>query len=129
MLAIAEATRWNEYLTELPGELNFEHMQGTLFRHREKDIFLSVHINVLLLVADKQNTDEIFENLSRKLSLKIDGPYGADEPGKLFYLKRQVEVGEDGICVAPNGKYIPKVAELLEITERRERLFPITVLL
>ena len=60
--------------------------------------------------------------------MKIDGPYGVNEPGKMFYLKRQVEIGEDGVFIAPNGKYIPKLAELLEITKRRGKLFPIIAL-
>jgi len=56
--------------------------------------------------------------------LKIDGPYGVNEPGKMFYLKRQVEIGEDGVFIAPNGKYIPKLAELLEITKGRGKAVP-----
>ena len=35
------ATRWNEHLTNLLGELGFVQMQGTLFRHREREIYLS----------------------------------------------------------------------------------------
>ena len=42
----------------------------------------------------------------------------------MFYLKRQVEIGEDGVFIAPNGKYIPKLAELLEITKRRGKTVP-----
>ena len=56
--------------------------------------------------------------------MKIDGPYGVNEPGKMFYLKRQVEIGEDWVFIAPNGKYIPKLAELLEITKRRGKAVP-----
>ena len=118
------ATQGNEHLTNLLNDLNFEHMQGTLFRHRERDIFLSAHIDDLLLIASKEDTEEIYGKLSKQLSLKIDGPYGIEEPGKLFYLKRQVEVCENGIFIAPNSKYIPKLAELLGITERRGKTVP-----
>jgi hypothetical protein len=118
------ATRWNEHLTSLLGELNLEHMQGTLFRHRERDIFLSAHIEDLLLIANEVDTKEIFKKLSRQLTLKIHDPYGVNEPGKLFYLKRQVEIGENAIFIAPNGKYIPKLAELLEIREAGESCSP-----
>ena len=59
------ATRWNEHLTNLLGEPNFGHMHGTLFRHRERDIFLSAHIDDPLLIANKENTEEIFEKLSK----------------------------------------------------------------
>eukprot|EP00435_Cladocopium_sp_Y103_P026788 s4238_g6.t1 len=118
------ATRWNDHLTQILGELNFSHMHGTLFRHREREIFISAHIDDLLLVASRADTEEIYGKLSQKLTLKKDGPYGADEPGRLFYLKRQVDIGEDGIYIAPNAKYIPKLVELLEITERRGKSVP-----
>eukprot|EP00435_Cladocopium_sp_Y103_P023304 s2901_g5.t1 len=76
------ATRWNEHLTSLLAELNFVNMQGTLFRHREKEVYLSVHID------------------------------------------EQIDIGEDGVDIAPNTKYIPKLAELLEITDRRGKSVP-----
>lgn len=64
------ATRWNEHLTNLLGELNFGHMHGTLFRHRERDIFLSAHIDDPLLIANKENTEEIFEKLSKIIAFE-----------------------------------------------------------
>eukprot|EP00435_Cladocopium_sp_Y103_P025443 s995_g6.t1 len=118
------ATRWNEHLTQLLEELGFVQMQGTLFRYRDRDIFLSAHIDDLLLVGSKEDAQEIFEKLSKQLSLKIDGPYGVNEPGRLFYLKRQIDIGEEGIFISPNAKYIPKLAELLGITERRGKPVP-----
>lgn len=59
------ATRWNEHLTNLLGELNFGHMHGTFFRHRERDIFLSAHIDDPLLIAK-----EIFEKLSKLIDFE-----------------------------------------------------------
>ena len=35
-----------------------------------------------------------------------------------------MDVGEDGIYISPNAKYIPKLAELLGITERRGKSVP-----
>ena len=34
-------------------------MQGTLLRHRERDVFLTAHIDDLLLVGSKEDTEEI----------------------------------------------------------------------
>ena len=118
------ATRWNDHLTQLLEELNFTHMQGTIFRHREREIFISAHIDDLFLVANKEDTEKIFNKLSEKLTLKKDGPFGTAEPGRLFHLKRQIDVGEDGIYISPNAKYIPKLAEILEITGRRGKSVP-----
>ena len=118
------ATRWNDHLTKLLEELNFEHMQGTIFRHQERDIFISAHIDDLLLIGNRADSEEIYEKLSKKLTLKKDGPFGTEDPGRLFYLKRQVDIGEDGIYISPNAKYIPKLAELLGITERRGKSVP-----
>eukprot|EP00435_Cladocopium_sp_Y103_P052070 s1981_g16.t1 len=58
--------RWNEYLTQLLDELKFENIQGTVFRHREREIYLSDHIDDLLLVANRANTEEIYTKLSEK---------------------------------------------------------------
>eukprot|EP00435_Cladocopium_sp_Y103_P043647 s2238_g12.t1 len=118
------ATRWNDHLTQLLDELNFENMQGTIFRHREREIYISAHIDDLLLVANRADTEEIYAKLSEKLTLKKDGPYGIDEPGRLFYLERQIDVSDDGIDITPNSKYIPKLAEMLGILERRGKTVP-----
>ena len=99
-------------------------MQGTIFRHQERDIFISAHIDDLLLIGNRADSEEIYEKLSKKLTLKKDGPFGTEDPGRLFYLKRQVDIGEDGIYISPNAKYIPKLAELLGITERRGKSVP-----
>ena len=66
------ATRWNDHLTQVLDELAFTHMQGTIFRHRDKEIFISAHIDDLLLVAGRGDTEEIFSKLSEKLTLKKD---------------------------------------------------------
>ena len=52
------ATRWNDHLTQLLEELNFVHMQRTIFWHREREIFISAHIDDLLLVANKEDTED-----------------------------------------------------------------------
>ena len=61
------AMRWNEHLTELLSELNFIHMQGTSFRHRERDSFIFAHIDVLLLVASREDAEEIYAKLAKQL--------------------------------------------------------------
>lgn len=86
------ATRWNDHLTKLLEELNFVHMQGAIFRHQERDILIPARIDDLLLVANRADTEEIYEKLSTKLTLKKDGPFGVEDAGGLFFLKRQVDI-------------------------------------
>eukprot|EP00435_Cladocopium_sp_Y103_P019731 s348_g4.t1 len=71
----------------------------------------------MLLVANRADTEEIYAKLPEKLTVKMDGPYGV-------YLKRQIDVGEDGIYISPNSKYIPKLAEMPGITERQGKNVP-----
>ena len=75
-------------------------------------------------MANRGGTEEIFNKLSEKLTLKKDGPYGVNDPGRLFYMKRQTNVGEDRPYISPKAKYISKLAELLEITDRRGKSVP-----
>lgn len=75
-------------------------------------------------MANRGDTEEIFSKLSEKLTLKKDGPYGVNEPGRLSYLKKQIDVVEDGLYISLISRYIPKLAELLEITDRRGKSVP-----
>ena len=63
------------YLITLLEELGFAHMQGTVFKHHHKEIYISAHIDDLLLVANKVDAEEVCAKLSENLTLKKDGPY------------------------------------------------------
>ena len=44
--------------------------------------------------------------------------------GSIFYLKRELQFSADGIDVTPSSRYIPKLAELLKVGDRRGRAVP-----
>ena len=56
--------------------------------------------------------------------MKMEGPFGKDEPGVIFYLKRQIEICEDAILIAPSSRYVQKLVGLLKISDRRPRTTP-----
>jgi hypothetical protein len=50
-------------------------MQGTVFKHHHEEIYISAHIDDLLLVANKVDAEEVCAKLSENLTLKKGGPY------------------------------------------------------
>ena len=118
------ALRWNEHFVQLARKFDFDDFQGTVFRHRSGEAFMSVHIDDILLVGEKEFCQKFYEELGGFLKLKVDGPYSVEDPGVLYYLKRQLEVGEDGVKISPNSKYVPKLVEMLNITDRRGKGVP-----
>ena len=119
------ANRWNEYFGSICSEHDFVNYQGgTIYKHKEKDAFLSIHIDDILLVAPKEFCVEFHSSLGKKLKVKMDGPLHPDEDGTVFYLKRQIEMDKDGLSIAVNSKYIPKLVEMLNVTDRRGKSTP-----
>ena len=119
------ALRWCEYFTDMCTEHSYEHFPGsTLFRHKDRMDLLSVHIDDIIQVADKQSCLGFREVFSERLKLKMEGPFGRDEPGVVYYLKRQIEICTDAIYITASSKYIPKLVELLKISDRRPRTTP-----
>ena len=75
-----------EYFTDMCTEHSYEHFSGsTLFRHKDRMDLLSVHIDIIQ-VADKQSCLGFREVFSKRLKLKMEGPFGRDEPGVVYYL-------------------------------------------
>ena len=65
-----------------------------------------------------------FIEISKKMKAKLDGRLGCGRDGVLYYLKRQLEFSESGIDLSCNAKYIPKLVEMLHVTERRGKSVP-----
>ena len=86
--------------------------------------FISAHIDDLLIVGSKKFIKDFYQNLSKELKLKIEGPLRPGDDGSIFYLKREIQSKEDGIDISPSSRYIPKLAELLNVQDRRGRAVP-----
>ena len=83
-----------------------------------------MHIDDIILVGEEACHRLFVEHFSKKLKLKADGPYGVEKPGTVFYLKRRITFDEEGLEIAANKKYAPKLSGLLGVQERRERGVP-----
>ena len=46
------------------------------------------------------------------------------DDGSIFYLKRELQFTEDGIDVTRSSRYIPRLAELLHVADRRGKTVP-----
>ena len=119
------AVEWHKHCGTLCNEFKFHSFQGgTLYRHESGNQFLSVHIDDIILVANEEAHEAFFDHFGKILKLKIEGPFGLEKPGTLFYLKRQISFDEDGLEVATSSKYIPKLVTLLKLQDRRGRSVP-----
>jgi len=118
------ASEWNKFFTEICERHSFESFQGTIFRHKKQMAFISAHIDDLLIVDSKKFINNLYKELPKELRLKIEGLLQPGDDGSIFYLKRELQFNENGIDVSPSSRYIPKLAELLKVYDRRGRTAP-----
>ena len=119
------AQRWAEHFGAIFAEHVFENFQGgTIYRHRSGQAYLSIHVDDTILVASEEFCISFHREISKKMKAKLDGPLGCGRDGALYYLKRQLEFSESGIDLSCNAKYIPKLVEMLHVTERRGKSVP-----
>jgi len=118
------ASEWNKFFIDVCTRHGYESFQGTIFKHQTEKAFISAHIDDLLVVGSKAYIKDFYKKLSQELKLKIEGPLQPGDEGSIFYLKRELQFNEDGIDVTPSSKYIPKLAELLKVSDRRGRAVP-----
>ena len=56
--------------------------------------------------------------------MKKDGPCGIGDDQTVMYLKRELEFRNNEFYLRTNRKYVPKLAEMMEVTERRNKTLP-----
>ena len=120
----AAASEWNQFFVEVCARHGFDNFQGTIFKHREQQAYISAHIDDLLVVGSKEFILGFHGELSKELKLKIEGPLQCGDEGSIYYLKRELQFTEHGIYVAPSSRYIPRLLEILKIKDRRGRTVP-----
>ena len=120
------ALHWNEFFEETVQESGFESFEAmpTVFRHSIRKMFLPVHVDDVLLVGSTFDCKWCLDELSKKFSLKSNGPFPAGKDAELEYLKKNILVTSDGIIMEPCKQYIPKLLELLGVENRREKACP-----
>lgn len=120
----AAASEWNQFFVEVCARHGFDNFQGTIFKHREQQAYISAHIDDLLVVGSKEFILGFHDELSKELKLKIEGPLQCGDEGSIYYLKRELQFTEHGIYVAPSSRYIPRLLEILKIKDRSGRTVP-----
>lgn len=121
----AAALEWNKHFAKLCEDYGFEAYQGgTLFRRKDGGQYLSVTSMTLCWWQQRVSIKGSRNTFEKILTLKSEGPFGMEKPGALYYLKRQISFGSEGIEVSVNPKYIPKLVSLLNLQDKRTRTIP-----
>ena len=120
------ALHWNEHfesVVQSMGFISFDAMP-TVFKHGEKKLYLTIHVDDLLVVGSMFDCKWFLEELARHFSLKSSGPFPCGQPAEVQYLKKNLVITPDGISIEPCKQYIPKLLELLQVENRREKSLP-----
>ena len=120
------ALHWNEFfesVVQQMGFIAFEPMP-TVFRHTDRRVYLTIHVDDLLVIGSDFDCKWFLSELSLHFNLKSSGPFSSTEPAEVQYLKKNIIITPDGIVVEPCKQYIPKLLELLHVENRREKTCP-----
>ena len=120
------ALHWNEHLeavVQSMGFVSFEAMP-TVLKHGEKKIYLTIHVDDLLVIGSIFDCNWFLAELSKHLNLKSDGPFPCGQVAEVQYSKKNLIWTPDGIANEPCKQYIPKLLELLRVENRREKSLP-----
>ena len=120
------ALRWSDYFGGLAKERNFEACKSipTIYRHQQRQMLMNVHIDDILLIGSTKDCEWFEEEFSKVLKMKKDGPCGVGDNPTGMYLKRELEFRNNEFYLRTNRKYVPKLAEMMEVTERRNKTLP-----
>ena len=119
------ALMWSNYFKDLMLGEEFECFSGmpTVFRHKVRKIFLTIHVDDILLVCSEQD-GEWFKSITTSLTMKMDGPHKPGSGDMSYYLKKRWTLLEQGVFVQPNPSYIHKMVELLELQNKKRKTLP-----
>ena len=119
------ALMWSNYFKDLMVSEDFECFVGmpTVFRHKVRKIFLTIHVDDILLVCSEQD-GEWFKSITTSLTMKTDGPYRPGSGDMFYYLKKRWTLLAQGVFVQPNPSYIHKMIELLELQRKKDKALP-----
>ena len=120
------ALRWSDYFGELARERQFESCRSipTIYRHQKRQMLMNVHIDDILLVGSTEDVEWFESEFNKVLKMKKDGPCGVGDDQTIMYLKRELEFRNNEFYLRTNRKYIPKLVEMMEVTDRRNKTLP-----
>ena len=84
------ALHWNEFfesVVQTMGFIGFEPMP-TVFCHSDRRIFLTIHVDDLLVIGSEFDCGWFLKELSVHFNLKSNGPFRCDQPAEVQYLKK-----------------------------------------
>ena len=118
--------RWNDYFGTLAKEKGFEACKSipTVYRHQQRHMLMNVHIDDILLVGSMEDVEWFESEFNKVLKMKKDGPCGVGDNQTIMYLKRELESRNSEFYLRTSRKYIPKLAEMMEVVERRNKTLP-----
>ena len=87
-------------------------------------MFINVHIVDILLIGSTENCEWFENEFNNVLKMQKNGPCGVGDNQTVVYLKREFEFRNNEFYLRTNGKYIPKLAEMMEVVERRSKTLP-----
>ena len=93
-------------------------------KHGEKEIYLTIHVDDLLVIGSTFDCNWFLTELSKHFNLKSNGPFPCGQVAEVQYLKKNLTLTPDGIAIEPCKQYIPKLLELLHVENRREKQLP-----
>ena len=122
------ALRWYEFFAALCTKADMEPYKGcptvmkmTKGNHR---LYVTIHVDDILIVGNKDDLEWFKQNVVKNMTVKIDGPHKQGSGDVVMYLKKRMTMLPDGILVQPNNTYIPKLTEMLKISNRRKKGLP-----
>ena len=69
------------------GFIAFEPMP-TVFRHTDRRVYLTIHVDDLLVIGSDFDCKWFLNELSLHFNLKSSGPFSSSEPAEVQYLKK-----------------------------------------
>ena len=127
------ASQWfKEFKTKAEKHgMECDSMQPSLMRLKEdphrpgKRLYITIHVDDLFVVGDENEAKKFFKNLEEQEGWKLEkknGPF--KDMDRFDYLKRKMEIVENGCEVRPDDSHIRELAKLAGTEKRSYKLTP-----
>ena len=126
------ASQWfKEFKTKAEKHgMECDSMQPSLMRLKEdphlpgKRLYITIHVDDLFVVGDENEAKKFFKNLEEQEGWKLEkkGPF--KDMDRFDYLKRKMEIVEDGCEIRADDSHIRELAKLSGTEKRSYKLTP-----